>query len=391
MKGIIKFLPAIILIFAGCMLWSTGAGRYREMDMEYGGISLRFETTPVTIDRLNETLRQQSDSTNSKLAAWKQDYNIEIEDRNLGVSIESDVIYIWGNRKNIFGLSGITGCAISEDKAYELWGSYNILGKDIYIDGISYKITCVTDAVSGIIAVKKDNYDGDMKFVSLDMEPEALTGESDIQIEKFVLQNSQGSDSSINYSDLISILGSSLVLPSLAVSILMCGRIMSCFNCSAKNKLYREFACYLFVLISWICICFFSGSFLFEIPGNFIPVKWSDFEFWTRLIKRYENDLNGFRLMQTYIFDSYFRKYFINISVCGLSSSICFIAALRRVINKSLNSLIVFEIVLAFVMFFAAVSSGAQYGRFGSSYWLTLPAYFVFDYLINNFNLRERA
>lgn len=393
MKRYMKLLPAILLIFTGCMLWSGGVGRYREVGMGYGGISLRFETNPLAIDSLDEIRKQQqAEGADSKLTAWRHDYNLEIEDSNLGVSIESDVIYMWGDGKDMFGLCGISGCAMSRDKAYELWGSRDVLGKDVYIDGISYKVTCVTDNIPGIIAVKKDDYERGMSFVSLDMDPKAAGDESDVQIEKFILQNSHGADSSINYSDLVTMLGNFLVFPSMTVSALMCGRILAGLYCAGKYKKgCIVIACYAFFLIFWICICLFFGSFYFEIPGNFIPAKWSDFDFWTRLIEKYKNDLNGLRLMRTYTFDNYFRKSFVYISACVLLSSACFTAALGRVRNKTLNGLMAVEIVSAFIMFYAAAASGAQYGRYGSSYWLILPVYFIFDCFINNFNMRERT
>ncbi len=380
----------MLLVLAACMLWSGSAGRYAELDREYKGVSLRFETTPLNIDGLYEIRRRQKDlGTDFKLTAWKQDYNLEIEDPDLGICIESDVIYMWGDGK---GMWGYTGCSMSSDKAYELWGSRDVLGKTVYIDGNSYKVACVTDAVTGIIAVKKDNYKKDEKFVSLDMESESDGDEAGVMIEEFILQNSYSADSVINYSDMVSVTGNFLIFPALTIFACMFVRLMAGFYYAKKHKKgLRIIAYYVFLLVLWVCICFFAGSFFFEISGSFIPTKWSDFDFWSGLAERYRDNLSGLRLTRDYFFDVYFAKSFIYIFAGGLLSSACFAAALRLMRNKSLNMLMIVETASAFIMFYAAAVSGAQYGRYACAYRFILPVYFLFDFFINNFKLRERT
>lgn len=393
MKKYKRELLAMLLVLAGCMLWSSGAGRYAELDREYGGVSLRFETTPLNIDGLDEIRRRQKDSEmDFKLTAWRQDYNIEIEDPDLGICIESDVIYMWGDGKGMCCPWGYTGCSMSSDKAYELWGSRDVLGKTVYIDGISYKVACVTDTVTGIIAVKKDNYEREVKFVSLDMDPESAGDEAGIQLEEFILQNSHAADSLINYSDLVSVAGNFPILPAFFVSALMCGRIL-CMLCPAVKykKGYKTTAVYVFLLVLWLCLCSFSGCFSFEIPESLIPTKWSDFDFWSGLAERYRDDLNGLRLTRKYAFDSYFVKSFMYIAARGLLSSFCLAAALSIIRNKSLCRLMAVETASAFILFYAVWASGAQYGRYSAIYWLILPMYFAFDCFINNFNVSERT
>lgn len=393
MKRYVKPLSALFLLLVGCMLWSVGIVKYHELDKIYGGISLRFETNPQVIDSLVEIRnQQQAAGTDSNLTAWRQDYNIKIEDSCLGVCIESDVIYIWGDGKGILGTYKDVGCSMSADKSYELWGSRDVLGKTIYIDGVSYKVACVTDMMEGVIAVRKSDYERDMKFVSLDMEPISNQDERDVLIEEFVLQNSHSADSSINYYEMLFLTGNFMLFPVFTVAAYMFGRILTELYCAKKHKKgFKVIACYVFFLILWVSVCFFTGSFSFEIPGSFIPTKWSDFDFWSRVIERLKNELSGLRLMPMYALDNYFRKSFIYISICSFLSSACFIAVLRYIRNKNLNMLIVIETVTAFIMFYAAVSAGAQYGKYSGAYWFILPGYFVFDFFINNFKLRERT
>lgn len=383
----------MLLIFAGLILWGCAVSRYEDMSESFGGISLRFETNPKKIETVGELRNQEKErGTDAKLTAWRQDYSLKIEDPSLGLQIESDVIYMWGDGKDLPATFGSSGCTMSGDKAYELWGSRDVLGKTVYIDGVLHKVTGVTDSMKGIIAVKRHDYERDMEFVSLDINPRAAGDESGDQIEEFMLQNSYNADSSINYSDLLSWLGNFLIFPALAISSLMFFRILSGLYSNVKYKNgYRVQLYYICFLILWLCICLFAGSFYLKIPGSFIPTKWSDFEFWFRLIKRYEDNLKGLRLMSVYALDDYFKKSFIYVSVCGLLSSACFMTALRHIRNKSLNNLMVLESVSAFIMFCAAASSGIQYGRYSTVYWLILPMYLVFDFFINNFSLRERT
>lgn len=393
MKKYGRDILTMLLIFAGFILWGCALSRYEKMSKSFGGISLRFETNPQGIENIGELRNQENErGTDSNLTAWRQDYSLKIEDPSLGLQIESDVIYMWGDGKDLPATFGYSGCTISEDKAYELWGSRDVLGKTVYIDGVLHKVTGVTDSMKGIIAVKRDDYERDMEFVSLDINQKAAGNESGDQTEEFMLQNSYNADSSINYSDLLSWLGNFSIFPALAISALMFFRILFGLYSGVKHKNGCRVQLYhMLFLILWLCICLFAGSLSLKIPGSFIPTRWSDFEFWSGLINRYEDNLKGLRLMRIYALDGYFKKSFIYVSVCGLLSSACFMTALRHIRNKSLNNLMVLESVSAFIMFCAAIASGAQYGRYSPAYWLILPMYFVFDFFINNFSPRETA
>lgn len=393
MKGYVKLMPALILLFVGYMLWSSGIVKYEELDRGYGGISLSFETNPKTIDQLVEIRNQQQGSgIDSSLTAWRQNYNIKIEEPDLGVCVESDLIYMWGDGKGILSTYKDAGCIMSGDKAYELWGSRNVLGKTVYIDGSPCKVTGITDVIDGIIAVRRDDYEKDMKFISLDMEPKSNGLESDVYIENFMLQYSQQADSSINYSDLLSIAGNFMVLPAFAISVYMCGRILrELYGVKKHKKACKFIGHYIVFLLMWLCICFFAGSLNFEIPGSFIPTKWSDFDFWSRVIERLKGGLKGLRLMPVYALDSYFRKSFIYILLSGIMSSACFIAVLKYMRNKNLNRLMAVETVTAFIMFYAAFASGVGQGRYSRAYWFILPVCFVLDYFINKLSLGERT
>lgn len=393
MKGYVKLMPVLVLLFVGYMLWSGGIGKYQELDRGYKGISLRFETNPQTIDRLVE-IRNRRQEADMYLTAWRQDYNINIEDPGLGVCIESDVIYMWGDGRGVLSIYKDAGCTMSVDKAYELWGSRDVLGKTVYIDGTPYKVAEITDIMDGIIAVRKDDYEKGMKFVSLDMDPKSNEVESDVNIEKFMLQYSHDADSSINYSDLLFLAGNFMILPAFTVSALMSGRILAeLYGVKKHKKVFNVISHYVFFLVLWICICFFAGSFAFEIPGRLIPTRWSDFDFWSLVIEGFKDDLNGFRLMPMYALDSYFRKSFIYILVCGILSSACFTAALKHMNNKNLSMLMLMalETVTASIMFYAVFASGVQHGKYSRAYWFILPMYFVLDCFINKFSLCERT
>lgn len=391
MKRYKNELVAAVFLLIGCMFWGSAVGKHHELVKSCRGISLRFETNPVTIEKLEEIRRRQADDgRKSRLTAWKQDYNLMVEDTELGLWIKSDIIYMWGDGKNLPGLSIYSGCAISLDKAYELWGSGDILGKTVYVDKIPYKVNQVTDSITGIIAVKKDNYEKDTRFVSLDMEPESAEDQTSILIEEFILENSQDADLSINYSDLLSVLENFLIFPAFIASVLIFVKILSRLHNALKNKKRSKILVYVFILIFWISICFFAGRFFFTLPESFIPTKWSDFDFWSNLAKKYKNNLKNLRLMKGYALDDYFRKNFILVSVWSILSSACLASALRLFNSKSLNMLVTAEGASAVIMFFAAVATDAPYGVYSRAYWFILPMCFAVDFFLNNFNRSER-
>lgn len=399
MKKYVSTLSLLIFLFAGCMLLSAGIARYQELNKGFGGISLRFETNPPDIDDLIKIRnQQQAAGMDLNLTAWNQNYNVKVEDPSLGIWVESDIIYMWGDGKSMVAAYKDEGCVLSADIAYKLWGSKDVLGKTLYVDGSSYKVADVTDIMEGIIAVIKDDYDNNMKFASLDMQPVSDGNrrndqdERDVVIEEFMLENSHSADSSINYSDLICLTGNFIMLPSFIISIYMIGRLSRELYLAKKyEKGFKSFILYSFFLVIWIFLCFFTESFFFEIPGRLMPTKWSDFDFWHRTAQSLRSELAGLRLMSVYAFDSYFIKSFIYISACGILSCACFIGILRCVRNKSVKILITVETVIAFAMFYTIIISGNMYGKYGNIYKLVLPVYFLFDFFINNFKINERT
>lgn len=104
------------------------------------------------------------------VTAWAQVSNTELTAKELGSTLEVDALWIDGDSRQIWSWNVIRGslpvfgtarvCALDGKSARKLFGSSDIVGQQVEIDGVSYTVACVFELPEGLTAWGADPGNG---------------------------------------------------------------------------------------------------------------------------------------------------------------------------------------------------------------------------------------
>lgn len=247
-----------------------------------GGIS------PAQLTAQEEYARQDGVQNLPELTLWENRGHLPITD-NADRSTGAAVIELFGHCEEIcfegllagvFPARGDTsGCAISEKTAFELWGSRDVLGKTILIDGKVYSIRGVFQGKDGLVLVQQES-SSTKSFPNMQLR---LHGEGGVAEAQAFLTRFGFSGAQLLDLPLLGWLIKALAgLPAMTLGV----HIMIKLLC--RGIRLRAFPLLLsgYILPAGIAagVCLYLSGFPWSVPQRLIPTKWSNFEFWGRTL-----------------------------------------------------------------------------------------------------------
>lgn len=375
----------LLFLFLGCMCWCFCLNSGENLIDKYGVFSFRIHNESLNTEKLNEIVEWQKKNNESdvELTAWEQKDSQEIKSNN-GI-IKSDVIYIWGKSNYELKLQAENSCAISADKAYELWKSSDVLGKIVDINGVSYKITAVLNDVTDIAMVKASKYNENTTYDALDIKVKSRNW----SLDEFKAENSLSPDVTVNYHEFSEALYKVALFPEWIIAFIMLVKIIYKLYINKNNNLKSVFMG--ITLILWIFLSLKLCQFSFELPQSLIPTRWSNFEFWGKTFDNMKQQNRILKLMKVYYVDEYFKKTLVNIIVYCILGSSAFLISFKYIKIRDINNLIILEILVPIISFVSTlvVMNTGTYPDFTLGYWTMIPLYIAFKYFIEHFKLSE--
>ena len=240
---------------------------------------------------------------------WGQKEQAAVSNRELSRSTAADVIYLSGNPELLFEDCRIPiqedaqGCLIDEETAWELFGSSQVVGKEVSCQEKSYIIRKVIPAKGRVLAVqashaqieKELSAEGEEK-PSADSVLQRITvqkpGEISIRDLQMILAGQYGLDVQVLDTELLRGIGGCLLL-AVPVTVCLFLWIFLCRRCRGQETLRQKAVLGGFSLALAAGLIFFLGKWV-RIPDDYIPTLWSDFSFWTGL---WEEKLEGMKLL----------------------------------------------------------------------------------------------
>jgi hypothetical protein len=325
-KGLLWLMAAILCITAG-----AGLKPYA-LPSAQGRIQYRFANEAPSFSDLEAVKKQmaktsQEGSAQGSLTAWSQTSRSEARCDQTGASLTVDVLWIDGPASGIWPWQAVCGslpvmssekiCALDVQSANLLFGSTNILGQKIEVDGVSLTVACVYKAVDGIGAWGTDNGRG-----LLLCPAQALSSPPAIQAMDFTVFPKDGQSASewaeswlgaggmsapaqvmseperllasaTAFAMLVLILCIVLPLIKAALSLFHLGasRCQAVFaDRQAPRRLgWRQLSLYSMAAIALLGLAWFLAALprmTFDIPPSYLPTRWSDLTFWQTLASK---------------------------------------------------------------------------------------------------------
>ena len=380
-----------LLLFIAYTMWMYALFINEQLTSYYSGSSYRLESNPIKVNEFNQINAKVNEGKSSakNITGWFQINDETITD-DRDISISSDVIYVFGNVPYELGVTAEYSCAISSDKAYELWNSYNVEGEYVRIGNVKYKVLSVLHGMSDIIIVNANGQSSlrDAEIAALEVE----IHEDDFwSPEVFEYENFIESDIIVSYTEITGILSSVALLPAYGIFLAALAKLIFEIIQNRKNMPY------IFILsaigLIWIIVNVKIFQLNFYIPESMIPDKWSNFGFWTGKINNFKGYLRDIALMKSYYPDLHIKAMADSILIYSVLSAVIFLFSARMLEIGTENKLIVTElviIIISLLSFFVSYTNNIA-AKTSNIYWMGIPGYILINYVVNNLNIKYKS
>lgn len=285
-------------MLTGCML-GTGIRLYRELEWYQGQTGFYYTKNTLTREQLDAFWENALDSSRGKVedvVLFKRTKGKKIEKPDLNRSVKAELVEAAGNMHLIVPgrlMSGsfVTdsdrkGCVISKKTADTLFGSYEVTGETIFLDGQPYMIRGIVDLNSQLCMIQ-----GTEKTAYPFMRTAApgLPVSAVQQMFTGILPRETGW---MAEGDLyLGIAGLFLWMPAwvvLSAGIFLCRRGIRRLEMVWTEWKYKDIA--LQALKTVLPVAAFAGIcglllVSLHFTDDYIPTSWSDFSFWTQLVQ----------------------------------------------------------------------------------------------------------
>lgn len=236
--------------------------------------------------------------TMPEFCIWGQKEQVILENKNLSRIAQADAILLCGNPELVFEDCRVPdkedkqGCLIDEEIAWELFGSNQIVGKEIFIEKNSYIVRKVIPGKSKIIAFQVNSTDSE-KVKQMVEEPlmEPILNRITIYKPKNRSINDLYLAWTNQYNFTIDILDTELLRGISGFCVLLIPMTICIFfgvylfyQYEKEEIILGKIIMIGIVLLLVVLILVLLKNWV-KIPDDYFPIKWSNFSFWTELWK----------------------------------------------------------------------------------------------------------
>ena len=262
------------------------------------------------------------------------------------------------------------GCLIDKSVAYALFGSYDVKGMEIDIEGKSYTIRDVLNNEDGIVVIQS-NPEKEMELLVLD-----ITNKDERYIENFSTKYGFENNYTTNkfYKEISNLIR--LILP-LIIEFMIIINMLKLIK-SQKNKLIKKI---ILIMLLFVFIYFFYliVNVKFKINYNIIPNEWSDFDYWREMITNYYERNRELLFIKKYSMDISIIDDMIRSIICSIVAIIVFFILKNRIKIINIKALLKLLIAVIFIEGFVIYKVSMN------SYILIylLPYYYISLFVMN--------
>lgn len=356
MKKYAKFAIAAALAGVGIFLFYLSAASWGRMLLAKDR-ALLYLSQPLNVQAAEEAVEKsgeekqtdggQEDGTKTMptFCIWGQKDAVEIANANLHRSAQADAILMCGNPELLFedcrlpGSEDKQGCLLDEKAAWELFGSSEVVGKEVSYEGKPYFIRKVIPGKEGIFAFQagslwgSGNMEGGQTENGTSGEEPQGEGQhgGDGVLNRITMQKPEekslqdlatlwdykyGVSAEILDLQLLRGIGGFCVL---LVPLTSCVYFLWYLCRQYRNQQQLVWKVVVAALGLMMAACFFvllKGY--VHIPDDYIPTRWSDFSFWSQLWRQKGEALRMLGQMPKSTLDSGWMGAFAQTLGCGV-------------------------------------------------------------------------
>ena len=315
-KAAICFLAAVLLTFAGLDRWYGAAKENR-------GYSFLLED-PLSLDEalelaeqnqkaLEKAKEEEASEEGIEFVLWGQQEGQILSEPDYGKRTEADILYCSGDANLLFAGQNLAdgnggGCFLDEETALKLFGTANAEGREVKLQEKTFRVKGILTGISSTMAISVTRQWITENTVQTNENSQDERSIDHIYVPKScgktaaeagtLLRNSYGLNGQMMDMELlIGISGALLLFVPMGLYLTYAAWAFREIrrgtpirtNRSSKGSRRKEAEslglaaaqALLLAAVTWMACRFFLG--ILQIPADYLPTKWSDFEFWRRL------------------------------------------------------------------------------------------------------------
>lgn len=367
-----------------CTVQAIVYGRAEEQQEQTGIFQLMEACDADTAINLQNSRARKGES-DVLFTLWEERKGALVCNPEQNRSVQGTALIVCGNSGLVFKSSRTIGimqkkeCLLDAKMAQQLFGSTNVEGKYVEIDGVSFKVAGMLCHTSNTILFQAEpGMDVALNGVSIKGAGQDCLAET---ARKFSEETGLWAEPVPVHLYRIWGRAASQLVPLFLLMLLL--RLIGRMICR-----YHSYpVTLLLLLLAWtgVSIVFYwMMGIQFVLPREYLPSKWSDFEFWSKLWEQKWGEavflLEAEKsLPLLYDYWNFIRTFFYSAAAFFLAHATLLKWKLKS--GKQLFSAIVFFLLLAFL---AVVGNGAAGRKIvdNPAVWLLLPAFSCGKYIL---------
>lgn len=346
MKAYVKYVIAAAVAGLGVFLFYLSAVSWGQLLSTKDKVMFFLEQ-PLNLQDAQEAVRKseeekQSDSagdetgTMPEFCIWAQKDAVTLTNKNLFREAQANAVLLCGNPEVLFedcrlpAREDSQGCLIDEAAAWELFGSTQVVGKEIFYDRKSYVVRNVIEGEDMLFAFQVSKKEKST-------QEQAEQAEESISLNRITMQkpadqsvvglsaawgNRYGMEVTVLDVELLRGIGGFCVLL-LPITSCICLLCYLFHEWRQQKKLVLKIVPA--ALILTVVFCFFALlKSQVRIPDDYIPTRWSNFSFWQFLWEQKQEALRMLVQMPKADLDSGWIEAFSRTLSCGILAETVF-------------------------------------------------------------------
>lgn len=307
----------ILFMIISIALWGFSLSALYKSSSQTKTIGLRYQDATIMQSTLKHIdMEGNEDGPVPNFVAWAQDSETTALDEFSGRSQSAKLIRAYGDLSLLIapsrfldgyapGIGDQDGCAISTEFSRKLWGSEKTTGLEFVLDGRNYTVRGVFEDENAILLrqnhmSENQNEEGQAQtakgFSCIEFEARFTADgkmiSSTEQIRDFLQKTSLPQQKAfVNYGQAESMFRMTSILPCLFLLIIFWTKAIR------QRAVFESAIIWKMIYVAIFLVSLFA--FLWLIRENFfwsrdyLPSQWSNFEFWSDLIKQFGNEIRN--------------------------------------------------------------------------------------------------
>lgn len=390
-----RIVSYICLAFVTLLAWSICLTNAQKNQLLEEVVELRYEAALLNVEHIKQLEKGEAESKNKmvqNILAWEQLSKQKIENTALHKSAVGETIQVYGDLAMLFPIEKIQGqmlyegdqegALISEGLAYSLWGNTNVVGKNLTLEAKDYIVRGVLEEESNCIIIQADMKDQDTQFSALRVQlVDGGNVEEDMTTLKFKYNLPEGV---LNNLSLTSIFLSGLaLLPGYLLGIYGLVRFYKFIYNTHRYWVSAIFLSLIGIGLTWVTVDMMQLS--MRIPDYMIPNKWSDFEFWSKLLENAMQNRQAIQALPSLLADQWYGETQVMLAGSFGITCIGIIALIKNIKVDGGKTLFLGILMAAVLSFIAAMIVYKVEGQVVliKAFWGILPMYLLITFIIS--------